>query len=286
VSIYVGVDNYSFHRYFGEVYPGQDMPNCLMRLEDFTALMERMQVQCCSLETCFLHADEELIRRVAQRFPDGVMFAWGHPNGFMETSEAESRAQITRFLRLSREIGSEVLRVTGSSIKHFSEPHAPQVELTIKRLRGLLPLAQEYEVRLALENHGDFYINEILHILYKVDSPLIGVALDTGNSLRLKEDPEENVRKLADRVFVVHAKDLRFLPGAEPDDPLSLACVPAGQGITDFPAVFHTLTSVGFSGMVLVELSRLHPDVEKAGEAEVIRQSLDYLKSLKDEVGK
>jgi sugar phosphate isomerase/epimerase len=280
----IGIDSYSFHRQFGEVYPEQSDLGERWSLEDFAEKTRELPAECISLETCFLAESD--CTRVSQLFETGrdLMFAWGHPDGFMGLDEGAAVAEVTRYLQLSAEIGTSSLRVTGSSIKFFEEPHAPQIERTIRCLERLLPQAEKTRVGLALENHGDFYIHELNHILQDLDSPWLGIALDVGNCLRISDDPVAAAKSLGPKVFAVHAKDVRPMSGYTENDPRRLGCTPVGEGIADFPALLTELARHEFSGMVLVEISRMHPDYEQMTELQVVKQSLSYLLSTRQTV--
>ncbi len=276
----VGIDNYSFHRFFGEVYPGQTMPDHTMSIEEFFVLLRKMKVWCCSLESCFLPENKQRVLTAVKEYPGKVTFAWGHPHGFMDTDETSSREEIVQYLEMSRLIGASVLRIAGSSIEYFNRPHEPQIKRVVQRIRKLIPCVEEYGVKLALENHGDFSCAEIERILEEFDSKHVGTVLDTGNALRMGEDPRENIEILKDRVLMVHAKDLRPLDGFPGNDPRGFSCVPAGEGITDFPAIFDALTEVGFSGYILVEISGLHPDIGDMSETTILEKSVAYLRGI------
>lgn len=280
----IGVDSYSFHRQFGEIYPGQSDPGERWNLDDFVERTHTLPLECISLETCFL-AETDLVR-IPQIFQPklDLMFAWGHPDGFMELDEDVAVEEVTHFLQLSANLGAAALRVTGSSIKFFEEPHGPQIERTIRCLERLLPQAEQAGVGLALENHGDFYMHEILHILQRLDSKWLGVALDVGNCLRLGDDPIEAAKTLGAKVFAVHAKDVRPMQGFADDDPRRLGCTPVGDGMADFPSLLTELVQREFSGMILVELSRMHPDFEHMAELQIVKQSLEYLFSVRQTV--
>ena len=77
--------------------------------------------------------------------------------------------------------------------------------------------AEDADVRLAIENHIDFNADEILEILDRVDSDYLGVNFDSGNTLRVFEDPVEAARKLAGRTFATHIKDIDPATGSPQD---------------------------------------------------------------------
>jgi sugar phosphate isomerase/epimerase len=280
----LGLESYCYHRQFGEVYPGQADPGVRWRLTDFLDLLPTFRPDCVSLETCFLPDDQDTLLRSLSRLRLPAMFAWGHPHGFMGKSESDSLAEVERYLNLSANLGYPVLRVAGSSIAHYWEPHEPQIAMILQRLRKLAPMAEKLGIRLALENHGDFFKHELTRIIEEIKSPYLGYALDTGNLLRFDEDPVQAIEDWAEKVFVVHAKEVALMAGFEAGDPRRLACVPAGRGMSDFRAILGAIRQVGFKGMVLIEISRMHPDYEEAGETAMIHEGLAYLRRVRGEV--
>src|SRR5207248_3303363 len=94
------------------------------------------------------------------------------------------------------------------------------------------------DVRLAVENHKDFRTDELISILKRVGSEMIGVCLDTGNSIALLEDPMEVVEALAPWAFTTHFKDMAV---EEDDQGFLLAEVPFGEGFLDLPRIVRTL---------------------------------------------
>src|SRR5262249_26663440 len=70
--------------------------------------------------------------------------------------------------------------------------------------------------------------------LKKLDSPHVGVCLDTGNSIALLEDPLEVVKAYAPWTFTTHLKDMAV---AEYDDGFLLAEVPLGDGFLDLKQI-------------------------------------------------
>jgi sugar phosphate isomerase/epimerase len=279
----IGIDSYSYHRFFGEIYPNQKDPGILWNLRDFISQISTLPIEALALETCFLPSREEEIIQATTLLNVEMMFAWGHPDGFMGETQEEAVSEIEKYLTLSKKLGFRVMRIVGSSILHFREPHGPQVKIVKNTLRRIIPIAQACGVKLSIENHADFYTAELLEILNDIDSPFLGVTLDTGNCLRLKEDPVKAIRLFKEKVSVVHAKDVAPISGLDPEDPMSLACVPAGEGITDFKSIIAALDEINYRGMVLIEISRLHPNYESMDETQVIARGLSYLyKSRKD----
>ncbi len=103
-----------------------------------------------------------------------------------------------------------------------------------KSLAHAEPILRKRKIKLALENHKDWRIDDMLDILKRISSEYIGVTLDTGNNISLMEDPVEVARALAPYANFVHLKDM----GVEPyDDGFMLSEVPFGEGFLDLKAI-------------------------------------------------
>ena len=85
---------------------------------------------------------------------------------------------------------------------HTDEDAFPWV---VESLEKCLPAAEKCGVVLGLENHWGLARTPegLLRVVNAVDSPWLGVTLDTGNFL---EDPYERLEKIASRATYVHAK--------------------------------------------------------------------------------
>jgi sugar phosphate isomerase/epimerase len=96
------------------------------------------------------------------------------------------------------------------------------------------PVAEKNQLRMAVENHKDLQAPDLLDLIKKIDSPFVGVCLDTGNNLALLEAPTETADLLAPRAFTTHIKDMGV---EEYADGFLLAEVPLGTGFLDLPRI-------------------------------------------------
>ncbi len=99
-------------------------------------------------------------------------------------------------------------------------------------------IAAKHQIRLAIENHKDWRIDEMLGWLKRLSSPNVGVCLDTGNSMALLEDPHAVVDAFAPWTFSTHVKDMAV---EEYPAGFHLSEVPFGDGCLDLKRVFATL---------------------------------------------
>ncbi|OPH54798.1 xylose isomerase [Paenibacillus ferrarius] len=100
--------------------------------------------------------------------------------------------------------------------------------------------AEKAGVALAVENHQDLASEELLWLCEEIDSPSFGITLDTGNPLATAEEPVSFARRIAPYLKHVHLKDYwTYLS----DEGYRLVRCPLGQGVVDFPALFHIFES-------------------------------------------
>ena len=115
--------------------------------------------------------------------------------------------------------------------------------------RKCLAIAKRYGLRMSVECFPYSMISTphaMLQLLKDVDDPDFGIQLDTNHLIMQHIDPEWTIYMLGGkRIFNVHCKD---------SDAVSRNNIPAGCGITDYPAVIQALKNVGYDGNLSVEL--------------------------------
>jgi Sugar phosphate isomerases/epimerases len=170
------------------------------------------------------------------------------------------------------------------------------VEWVVEAITGLLPIARELDIVLAMENHykdgywkfvefaqkADVFIDIIDRI---PDRTHFGVQFDPSNNVVAGEDPVEFLKKVVDRVVTMHASDRFLAPGATLEDvnigddgligyPDKLRHGVVGQGMNDFNAIFSILAKAKFRGWVSIE--------DGMNGMDDMKQSIDFLKAMRD----
>ena len=260
----VGIDSYCFHRFFGEVYPQQQRPERSMTLEDFIEGARRVAVDGVSLESCFFPSVELSylgdIRAMLDSYDLDRVYAWGHPDGLEGgTNEAAYNEMLSSFEH-AQALGATVMRVVGSSLRFRNEPHGPQLERLAQMFRKAVRVAETYGIRMAVENHIDFNSQEMLWLLRAVDSPFLGINFDTGNFVRLLDDPVQAMDALAPYTYASHIKDLKIQRGVPANEWYFFSSAPVGDGVVDNARLIEKLWRTGFKGILAVEIDFLHPE--------------------------
>ena len=159
-----------------------------------------------------------------------------------QVSLPRSEADAERFeaeLAAAKEAGVSILRTVmlgGRRYENFNTAAdwAAFRKSSWQRLVWAEPIAKKHGVQLALENHKDWRIDEMLAILKRISSEHVGVNLDTGNNLALLEDPHAVVEALAPHTITTHLKDMAV---QEYDRGFLLSEVPLGEGFLELKRI-------------------------------------------------
>ncbi|MGE4482260.1 sugar phosphate isomerase/epimerase family protein [Acidocella sp.] len=252
-----------------------------MTLEDALERAKALGVAGVSLESCFLPgmslAAAVDLRETLDRFGFERIWAWGHPSGLCSGAAPERLHDLKDHVEIAARLGAKVMRICCGS-RHTRPPEWPSHKAALlPLLRDAAAHAQRFGVVLAIENHIDLLADELVELIEEINSPWLGVCLDTANNLRLLEDPLQAALKLAPYARATHVKDVRARAG-NPHDFSFWPSVPLGQGVIDLPAIFAALRGHGYDGLLALEIDYLDPAHENDEQA--IIESLDYMRGL------
>jgi sugar phosphate isomerase/epimerase len=159
---------------------------------------------------------------------------------------------------------SDVEMVVGTEVYPGSPPTQIRVPDTfdwnafwnnaVDRFRTMAKMAASRGQRLIIENRvGDFFNSSdgALRFVEDAGEPNGGLLLDVAHMHASKEYFQFVVPKLGKRLMYVHLAD---------NDGTVSRHLPAGQGNIDFPALFQTLNSAGYSGFTNVDFGGVSPD--------------------------
>ena len=281
----VGIDSYCYHRYFGEVYPDQQAPGVRWTFHDFVNRAAELEVDGVSLESCFFESLEpgylgEIKAALDQKGLERIL-AWGHPDGLEAGRNEEAWREMNSLIPKAQFMGAEIMRIVASSLMFRFEPHGPQLDAIVKMLTESVKIAEDCGVVLAIENHIDYTSEEIYRILERVGSEALKVNFDTGNTLRVMEDPVAAARRLGPYTVATHTKDVEACRHVRPEEWYFFSSVPVGTGLIDMPGVARALKESGYEGVLAVE-SDHHKDNQD--EDKLVAESVAYLKKLVAEI--
>ena len=134
---------------------------------------------------------------------------------------------ISRYLEIARIFNSPLLRIVAAK-----SPDHPTREQILKTLKKWEPQARNLGIKIGLENHDKMSCKDLKYIMESIDSPFIGICLDTVNSFGALEGPDYVIEMLSKFVINIHLKDFRIF---RPEHGLGfiLEGTPAGEGQLD-----------------------------------------------------
>jgi len=124
--------------------------------------------------------------------------------------EGEPAEYIERGLRVAKAIGASSMRcyMGASADRRGALPIEAHMENTVKVFRSVRAKAQDYGVRIAIENHsGDMQAREVKTIIEESGQDFVASCLDTGNPMWVVEDPFVSLETLAPYVVTTHIRD-------------------------------------------------------------------------------
>ncbi len=170
--------------------------------------------------------------------------------------------ELSRFLELSNEWESPLVRVYGGPLAEEPKARRAQMEAAAKALHGAVPLAERLGVAIAIETHDSFSASSMVaELLAMVDSRWVGALWDTHHPHRMGELPMEVYKHLAPRVLHVQVKDARRSAAHKGGWQL----VPMGEGEVRVREIIGLLVAGGYTGYISLEWEKYwHPDIEEA----------------------
>ncbi|MEO8483694.1 MAG: sugar phosphate isomerase/epimerase [Acidobacteriota bacterium] len=155
----------------------------------------------------------------------------------------EDPAVFEHAVRVAKEAGASSLRVVcllGRRYEMFDTYAAWQDAVAgfHRQIQMAVPIVEKHQMRLGIENHKDWRVDQQVALLEQYSSEYLGVTLDTGNNLSVLDDPMETVEKLAPYTFNVHFKDMAV---QETPTGFFLSEVPLGEGMLDLRGMVNVI---------------------------------------------
>lgn len=250
---------------------GYNEATCMMKssLEQDLTLCEKygydiIEVRFDALERYLEHHSLKELKGFLERshLSAGALNAI-EPINFLDEKGMEALcAKIKRGCEIAKEIGAPGIIVVASNYGEDIDDYTDE-EIsadTVCCFRKLLPIAEEYEVKLALEPVGGskFYVHSLKQawdIVKEIDSPYVGIALDAFNIYL--HDGHRDIDVLreipVEKIFAYHLNDGEDRPIEELDH--CHRTMP-GDGVFDLKKITGILREKGYEGSAAIELFR------------------------------
>ncbi len=245
----IGIDSYCYHRFTGDVYPQQKTPPSQITLPWFLKRAHELKVDGVSVEYPLISRFDSSylseVKGMLDEYNLDRVYAWGHPDGLEGGRNEKAFADMVKNIEYAKAIGAKVMRVVGASLMFRNEPHGPMLEKLTRMFSEAVQVAASHDIRIADENHIDFNSDEMLSLIKAVNSPYFGINFDTGNFMRVLDDPIKGMEKLAKYTFSTHVKDLKPNRQASVDDWFFFSSTPVGDGLVDNQKLAQLLKDAG-----------------------------------------
>jgi len=171
-------------------------------------------------------------------------------------------------------LGAHLLRIVIDQKDY--EPKLPEIHGI---LRQLVPVVEQSNIRLAIENHDRFKAMEFREIVDQAYSPLVGICLDSVNSIGADEGFGTVFEILGPVTINFHLKDYVIKRKSHMMG-FDVIGTPAGQGMLPLRHVVNMLESIGRCYSMILELwtppeAELESTIKK--EQEWVKESARYL---------
>lgn len=157
--------------------------------------------------------------------------------------EGDPVSYLSKGLRVAHAIGARAMRcyIGNNQDRTGKLPLAAHLEDTLKSLREVRSLAQDLNVKIAIENHGDLTARETRLLIEEAGRDFVAVCLDTGNPMWVLEDPLLTVEVLAPYIASTHLRDSALF---EHPRGAAFQWVASGDGSVNLAAVIRKLREV------------------------------------------
>ena len=171
---------------------------------------------------------------------------WRTPLSSPDPSEVEACVQgIRASLSQAQMYGADAVLLVPAVVRSDTT-YEQAWERSVAEIRKLIPLAEQHDVMLAIEEVWNKFLltaRDFRQFIDDFNHPLVQAYFDVGNIVHYGV-PEHWIRELGSRIVKVHLKDYSR----------RLGFVNLGEGDVDWPAVRAALSDVGYTSEATVEL--------------------------------
>ncbi len=217
----LGLSTYSFPWNIGIEGSLQDAPLTYKELIAFTCRNQIKHLQFGDNLPLHLLKDEEM--------HDLKMLAAACDIKIQAGTRRLTKVNIEQYIEIAAFFSSPFLRVVMDDVDYH-----PDIEEIIAVIKLLLPLLEQKNICLAIENHDRFKAKDLAHIIRQTNEKYVGICLDTANSLGAGEGIYEILPVLLPYTVNLHIKDFT-IKRVDHKMGFTVSGTPAGEGMLDIP---------------------------------------------------
>jgi 3-oxoisoapionate decarboxylase len=244
-----------------------------------------------------LSAAKDLLFFAAKNKIQHVQFGDNLPLHCLSANEIISLKKYAEDLHINLQVGTKRLD-TGNVMQYIDiacQLHSPFLRIVIDDsdyrpgeeeiisiIQSLLPHLRRNDVVLAIENHDRVPVSALERIICKTDPQIVGICLDTVNSIGAGEGIAQVVKVLGPYAVNLHVKDFK-IQRSDHKMGFTVAGTAAGEGMLDIPWLIGELNKYGRCKTATLEIwSNREDTMEKTiiKERLWVEKSIHYLKTI------
>ena len=235
-----------------------------------------------SLQTVYLpHLDASVVENLKREFRERNLtpvLAWGHRSGLEAGRNPSKLLDLMQTMKVARELGCRLVRIVTGDQTHW--PIAAD-----KRIAALRPLlsevgaaAKDLRLTVAIENHADFAMADLVRLVEAVAARHVGICFDSGNAVRVGDDLHASAVLAGPHIRMVHLKDMVVQEASRGNPDAWWPAAPLGRGHFDLPRLIGHLQDAGYDGALFIEMANMF--TEWPDEDAAVAASVEYLRTL------
>lgn len=211
-------------------------------------------------------------------------------SSFDAGSDSRVNCTVEEALQIGKAIGADLVKFS-LDIKRPRKLYGSCMEPAVMKqlaekyelFKAAIPMIEELDLKIAIENHTDTFADEILWLVDKLNNPRIGTCVDTANPLQVMENPSYAMEKMLPKAYCCHFSDDLIVV-----DPLGVHDIgaPHGQGSYDCEKMVRDIREKSPMDRIIFEneiaFKSLDEPIEEARERELkaCEESIRYLRDV------
>lgn len=231
-----------------------------------------------------LYEDPALLRRMMDSY--GVRFSQVDAAYPLSGSDGPLRGvpYVLKSIAWAAQVGVPFVDTTDGLHKPAGLDDDQAMALMKRSYEQILEVAEAHGMGINIEPHGYFTTNpdQMAKMLDFVDSPLLGMNLDTGNTFIAGQDPVAFAKRFSDRIRHVHVKDVSAsladaVRGGQTGIAVSQCAIGDGVNADNIREILGNLHASGYDGTLSIEC--------EGQSGPMLERSLGWLRATLDELG-
>ena len=269
----LGLFSYSYHLSFGKHDVFQASKK--MDLFEYMDICKEMGLDGIQIDPMHLESNDDAYLKSIVDYATNYGFYIEYGTTGVETEH------LLEQLEIAKKLTSSILRTyIGFDPSDPNVNIEREVEQAIHVLNSVKGKAQEYNIKIEVENHCDLTTDELLKLIQTIDSPYVGVCVDLGNFMIHLENPVESVRKLAPYIINTHFKDY---DSSMQNWGFKTFGVALGDGKIDLKGVLDILVNESKLDRIMLEIPIEQLETEEKtlkNEHEIVKKSVIYARKV------